>query len=175
MTNDWLNRYWIVNDDTGRFWSPAANVYVTELPEGWFLTAQDAVEAAGGAEIADYLHVVPRSPSEAELTAMLRPHGLRGPLAEPVDIKAEAQRRIIALTGAADLNGCLVKQLNATMRANELNDKRIGGAQLTEDEEAEAAGLRALAAGIKAIRARSDAIEALSPIPADFDADQRWA
>lgn len=89
-------------------------------------------------------------------------------------VKAECQRRIIALTGTTDLIACVIKQSNANMRANELNDKRIAGQVLTAGEEAEATALRNLALAIKALRARSNEIEALVPIPADFDADARW-
>lgn len=89
-------------------------------------------------------------------------------------VKAEAQRRIIMLTGVSDLPSCLIKQLNANMRAAELNDKRVSGAELTEDEEVEAAALRALAASIKHIRARSDEIEAMEPIPPDYMDDAYW-
>jgi hypothetical protein len=89
-------------------------------------------------------------------------------------VKAEAQRRIIAVTGTTDLMSCLIKQLNANMRANELNDKRVNGEALTQDEQAEAERLRTLANAIKSIRARSNDIEALSPIPRDYDSDTRW-
>jgi hypothetical protein len=90
------------------------------------------------------------------------------------DVKMEAQRRIIALTGAGDLQSCLIKQLNANMRANEMNDKRVSGDTLTPEEEAEATALRGLADGIKAIRAASNVIEAMSPIPDDFADDSYW-
>lgn len=87
-------------------------------------------------------------------------------------IKAEAQRRIVALTGATDLNSCLVKQLNALMRGTELTNKTASGEMLTVEEEAEAAILQGLATAIKAIRAKSDALE-LS-LPVDFTANSHW-
>ena len=90
------------------------------------------------------------------------------------DVKAEAQRRIIALTGKTTLQDCMIKQFNALMRAGQLTDKRVNVGALTAEEETEAARLRALADQIKAIRAASDAIEAMSPIPADYAADSRW-
>lgn len=90
-------------------------------------------------------------------------------------VKAEAQRRIVALTGASDLTGCFIKQFNANMRANELNDKRLSGGTLTAAEESEAQALRDLASAIKAIRAKSNAIEAMSPIPVDYDKDIYWS
>lgn len=84
------------------------------------------------------------------------------------DVKQEAQRRIVALTGVADLASCLIKQMNANMRANELNNILATGGTLTAEEQTEAAQLQAYAAAIKLIRAKSNEIEAMSPIPADF-------
>jgi hypothetical protein len=94
-------------------------------------------------------------------------------------VKAEAQRRIIALTGRLQLIDCMIKQSNANMRANELNDKRIlflkaQGDDLTAAEELEATALRNLADAIQAIRAASDVVEALDPIPLDYTANSHW-
>ena len=88
-------------------------------------------------------------------------------------IKQECQRRIIAITGVSDLIACVIKQSNANMRANELNDKRANGETLTAQEEAEAAALRSLAATIKALRARSNELEV--SLPVDFTNDVHWA
>lgn len=89
-------------------------------------------------------------------------------------VKAEAQRRIILRTGASDLTNCIIRQLNANMRANELNDIRHDRAWTTE-EAAEAEALRTLANDIKAIRAKSNVIEAMTPIPMDYTSDSYWA
>lgn len=86
-------------------------------------------------------------------------------------VRLEAQRRIIALVGATDLQSCLIRQLNANMRANELNDIRHER-QWTEQEATEAAALRVLADQIKAIRAASNVLE-LAP-PEDFADDRYW-
>jgi len=75
---------------------------------------------------------------------------------------------------ATDLIGCIIKQSNANMRANELNDKRVSGKTLTAGEEAEASALRNLAIAIKAIRAKSDAIEAMAQQPS-ASADSLWS
>lgn len=100
----------------------------------------------------------------------------RRPLADQkAAVKAEAQRRIIALTGTADLLPCMIKQSNANMRANALNDKRLRGETLTEAEATEAEALRQLGASIEAIRAKSNEIEAMQPIPLDYTADARWS
>lgn len=87
-------------------------------------------------------------------------------------VRLEAQRRIMALMGARDLTHCLIKQLNANMRANELNDKRASGGELTPEENAEAQMLRSMADAIKAIRAASNVLEA-SP-PADYRDGRHW-
>jgi uncharacterized protein YnzC (UPF0291/DUF896 family) len=89
-------------------------------------------------------------------------------------VKDEAQRRIIALTGRLSLMDCMIKQSNANMRANELNDKRVSGGTLTQEEETEATALRNLATAIKAIRAKSNAIELMDPIPLDYTTNSYW-
>lgn len=88
------------------------------------------------------------------------------------DVRAEAQRRIISLTGAVNFNGCVIKQMNALMRATELANKRASGETLTEAEETEAAALQAMATGIKTIRAFSNALE--DAPPPDFASDAHW-
>lgn len=87
-------------------------------------------------------------------------------------VRAEAQRRIVALTGAADLQSSVAKQLNALMRAMELTNKRTLGVTLTAEEEAEAAALQGLADSIKAIRAASNILGA--SMPEDVAADHHW-
>ncbi len=89
-------------------------------------------------------------------------------------VKTEAQRRIIVRTGATTLEQCMVRQLNALMRATELTDKRARGENLTAPEQAEETVLRALADDIKAIRSASNTIEQLDPVPADYAANARW-
>jgi hypothetical protein len=87
------------------------------------------------------------------------------------DVRLEAQRRIIALVGATDLMSCLVKQLNANMRANELNDIQQAR-EFTQQESAEATYLRSLATQIKSIRAASNVLEP-NP-PSDFNDNKYW-
>lgn len=88
------------------------------------------------------------------------------------DVRAEAQRRIMLLTGASDLQSTIIKQLNAQMRASELTFKLATGVALSEAEQAEAAALQAMAAGIKAIRAASNVLEPSPPV--DFRNDTHW-
>jgi hypothetical protein len=101
--------------------------------------------------------------------AVIAAFDINAPTAD--DVRTEAQRRIMVLVGAASLDGCIIKQLNANMRANELNDIRHGR-EWTEAEAAEAAALRGLANQIKAIRAASNVLEPAPP--ADFTADTHW-
>lgn len=96
---------------------------------------------------------------------------MEAPATTANDVRAEAQRRIIALVGATDLTGCLIKQLNANMRANELNDI-MHSRELTSEEAAEATALRSLATQIKAIRAASNDLEP-NP-PADYADTKYW-
>lgn len=89
------------------------------------------------------------------------------------DIRAEAQRRIVTLTGARDLQSSMAKQLNALMRATELTNAKASGVTLSPEEEAEAAALQAIADRIKVIRAASNRLEA--SLPVDFRDDRHWA
>lgn len=89
------------------------------------------------------------------------------------DVRAEAQRRIIALMGASDLTSCILKQCNANMRAVELTNKKATGVALSASETAEAEALEAVATRIKQIRAASNVLEADPPV--DFAADTHWA
>ena len=143
--------FWIVADGpAGQVWSSATGGYV---------------DAAGANPEA-----ATRIVSEAELTDVLRPYGLRLPKPTADDVRAEAQRRIIALTGASSLNGCMVKQLNALLRATELAAK--DSATWSPAEAAEAAALQAMADTVKAIRAASNVLEPAPPV--DYYADSHW-
>lgn len=87
-------------------------------------------------------------------------------------IKQECQRRIIALVGARDFADCLIKQLNANMRATELNDICLNGGTWTPEETAEATALRALAVEIKRLRACSNVLEV--SLPNDYLDNGHW-
>lgn len=82
-------------------------------------------------------------------------------------VKVEARRRILARYPDW-------KQVNMTARGVELQDAWRQNGSWTETEAAEAAALQSVWAWIKAVRAASDAIEAITPIPADYAADARW-
>lgn len=80
-------------------------------------------------------------------------------------IKAEAARRILAILPEWE-------QRNLTARAVELVKK--GETNWTQAEAAEWAAGEALWSQIKAVRAASDALEAMSPIPANYANDVHW-
>lgn len=80
-------------------------------------------------------------------------------------VKREAYRRIIAICPKW-------KQRNLLAQASLLNDK--GRANWTSGELAAWNAGQAIWTQIKAIRDASDTIEAMDPIPSDFDSDEYW-
>jgi hypothetical protein len=91
----------------------------------------------------------------------------RRPITEQVQaIKDEARRRILARYPDW-------KQTNMTARGLELTLAKQAR-QWKAEEEAEAAALQAAWDWVRAVRSASDAIEAMSPIPADFRDSKHW-
>jgi hypothetical protein len=80
-------------------------------------------------------------------------------------VKQEAGRRILAIAPEW-------RQINMLARAAEL--LRIGEPNWTLLQQAEVAAMDAAWADIEAIRAKSNAIEAMDPIPSDYAADKYW-
>lgn len=80
-------------------------------------------------------------------------------------IKKEANRRIVAAYPEW-------KQRNMTARAVELVNKKVSGAALTADEQAEEAAIQAVLNWIRAIRTRSDELEV--SLPLDYGDDGHW-
>jgi len=80
-------------------------------------------------------------------------------------VKQEASRRILAI--APDY-----RQRNLLARSVEL--LRIGEANLTQEQRDEVLAIELIWETIQMIRARSDAIEAMQPIPSDYAADKYW-
>ena len=80
-------------------------------------------------------------------------------------VKQEASRRIITICPEW-------KQRNLTARAAELAIK--GVTNWTAEEQAEHAAGQAIWDQIKVVRARSDELEAMDPIPADYSSDAYW-
>jgi hypothetical protein len=81
-------------------------------------------------------------------------------------VRAEARHRILAVYPEW-------AQANMTARAVELV-KTLATGTLTADEQTELAALESAWAWIKSVRASSNTLEVMSPIPADYTADQRW-
>ena len=81
-------------------------------------------------------------------------------------VKREAGRRILAI--APDY-----RQRNMLARTAQL--LRIGEANLTQSQRDEVLAIEIVWETIQMIRARSDAIEAMQPIPPDYTDDKYWA
>jgi hypothetical protein len=88
------------------------------------------------------------------------------------DVRAEAQRRIIKVMNARDFDHCLVKQLNALMRAQELAMIKASVGSWTAEQTAEAAALQTYADVVKAIRAASNVLEV--SLANDYRNDSHW-
>ena len=80
-------------------------------------------------------------------------------------VKQEASRRILAI--APDY-----RQRNLLARSVEL--LRIGEANLTPEQRDEVLAMELIWETIQMIRARSDAVEAMQPIPPDYTDDKYW-
>ena len=105
---------------------------------------------------------VPMTPEEAaEFEASRLP-----PPPTVQDVKTEAGRRILERYPEW-------RQANMTARAVQLVDIKLER-ELTAEEVAEEAALKASWAWISTVRLTSDAIEQMDPIPQGFDADGRW-
>lgn len=99
---------------------------------------------------------------------MLAVYGLSGPLVTVAMVKAEAARRIAAIMPDYMQRNVMAWGLETIMAYG--TDPATWPAQL----QAVNAAAQAAWTAIKAIRARSDEIEAIDPIPADFQEDEYW-
>jgi len=104
-------------------------------------------------------------PTDAQLQAAIAEIDAAGP--PPELVKAEARRRILAAYPEW-------KQANMTARGVELMRIRMTRAW-TADEQSEADALQAAWDWIKGIRTKSDALEAMRPIPSDYADDRHWS
>jgi hypothetical protein len=174
------------------YWSSASGAYVETLPEGWFATIQDAVDAATGEDLT--LKIVTPIASEADLSDVLRPHGLRGPSVSIADVETERARRLAAGfdydfgddrgihrigTTLDDMQGWdeVTKFANALVAIGDtattiLIATNSGAAEVTAFEWQHI--LVAAGAFRQPIWQASFALENLNPIPADYDDDARW-
>ena len=88
------------------------------------------------------------------------------------DVRAEADRKMVALLGARDSRHKDVLISNAQREAIRLLHK--GEANWTPEEAARVVELQQIDAALEAIRAASNVLEAMDPIPADFADDANW-
>ncbi len=88
-------------------------------------------------------------------------------------VRAEAQRRMMALLGARDKAHMDVLISNNSREAIGL--LRKGSDSWTAEEKARAAKLEALDEAIDGIRAASNALEAKRPVPKDFQEEKYWS
>lgn len=166
------NWYWIVNGDETRYWSSASASYVTVLPEN-----------AGVTRIA----------SEAELSDVLRPYGLRGPYIAATDVYAERDRRL-ALgfdydfgddrgvhrinTTQGDMIGWdeVTKLAAALLALGQSTPITIAtGTGVTQVTPMEWQQVMLAAAQFRQpIWGASFVLEAMDPIPSDFTNDSYW-
>ncbi len=86
------------------------------------------------------------------------------------DVRAEAQRRLILLTGARDADHLGIVIANSTRETMRL--MRKGAGNWSAQDAVRAASLDRLDRAIEAVRAASNTMEA-SP-PADYTSDARW-
>lgn len=160
MSKEYDPTDWYFALPDGRVYSTAQRSYVASQNAGLVAWASDgsAPSAAGGVE-----HVI----------AIMERVGLHdlAPL-NANHVRRECERRIFALMGVSDFKACTVKQLNANMRANQLNDKQARGESLTPQEQATADYLRSLADSIQHLRECSNVMEP-NP-PADYTDDSHW-
>lgn len=92
----------------------------------------------------------------------------RRPLEQQIEaVRAECGRRIYTAFPQW-------RQANYTARATELIEKKADGLVLDAQELAELAALKSVWDWIKAVRAASNVLEALDPIPPNYQADENW-
>lgn len=87
-------------------------------------------------------------------------------------VRAECQRRMIALVGARDARDLDVKIANASREAIRLQDIRLEGLVWTPEQADRVVELRLVDALIEQLRAASNDME--QDPPADYQDDARW-
>lgn len=93
---------------------------------------------------------------------------------EADDVRAECQRRLLALCHARDAADLSVKIANAQREAARYLNIIVAGNPLADDQAARRTVLMELDAAIERLRAKSNALEATSPIPKDYADDKYW-
>lgn len=93
---------------------------------------------------------------------------LPDPAPEPERVKAEANRRIVAICPEWKQRNYIATDLTFTKIIQ-------AGGTLTAEQEAARSTMESVWATIQGIRAKSDEIEAMTPIPQDFTSDSYWS
>lgn len=91
----------------------------------------------------------------------------------PDMVRQECSRRLQATFGARDEQHLSVILSNAGREATRLLDMHVNGI-IDATETARMAELRGADAVVEALRAKSNALEALDPIPMDYSEDKHW-
>ena len=86
---------------------------------------------------------------------------------DPSAVKSEAGRRIVAICPEWKQRNHIATDLTYTKIIQ-------SGGTLTTEQESDRAEMEAVWESIQSIRTKSDEIEAMSPIPADFKDDSYW-
>jgi len=156
MPEDWC---WFVGEDDTQAWSSSAGGYVP---------AANVPANAGITRIA----------SESDLSDVLRVCGLVGPVVTALDVKMEANRRILAAYPSWKQANMLARDAELSRiqagLMRDVNGDVMAARALSAEEIEEERALNAAWAWVGATRAASDAIEAQSPIPRDYTDDSYW-
>lgn len=96
--------------------------------------------------------------------------GTPAPDTEPTagEVKAEAGRRILEVCPEWKQRNHIATDLTYTKILQ-------AGGSLTSEQEADRVAIESVWASVQALRSKSDEIEAMSPIPADFRDDSYWS
>lgn len=149
------NWYWIVNGDETKVYSSLLGEYVQPDDAAYIEWLSDGT-------------LPTRIANEAELSDVLRPYGLDGPYISAAEVKIEAGRRIESILPDYKQRNVLAFGLETMMTYG------ADPLQWPEPLQQVNADMQAKWEAIKAIRIRSDEIEAMDPIPADFRDDKHW-
>ena len=88
-------------------------------------------------------------------------------LIDPVAVKSEAGRRILAICPEWKQRNHIATDLTYTKIIQ-------SGGTLTTEQESDRAEIEVVWTAIQSIRTKSDEIEAMSPVPADYTDDSYW-
>lgn len=129
----------------------------------------DGVAAAPGSDLADLI-----------LSAGIEIAPYQPPPPTVDDVRAECSRRMQAMVGARDEKNLEHIISNAGREATRLQAIRLGvpgvveGREWTAEEAQRAAALFIANDALDAIRAASNVLEAMDPIPADYQDNSHW-